>query len=318
MSKLPSISDALDEKMVTSVINKKFNNFVPAFYKFVSEWIINAYSNFKDIEMYMVLIYLVNNDFKFYRKNGIQVDYNTFYKDKTLEIEEIKIIEISRDLQIPKESVRRKIIYLEKIGVIKRTRKKIFIDRSAYETVQPISALKNISYLISISSKILKQENEIPYYFSSNEISEGIKKHFSFCWYEFYKFIFSYYFRWRKELGDFETLCIGLLIMSNASSNKDLVIQDIDIEKWRKRISFADKVGLNSMSISDITGIPRPTVVRKVNSLIKKGYAKIDQKKLISINIEKRVFSKTQKIQEQTIKEISELIYKILNKTTIS
>jgi predicted DNA-binding transcriptional regulator len=318
MSKLPSISDALDEKMVTSVINKKFNNFVPAFYKFVSEWIINAYSNFKDIEMYMVLIYLVNNDFKFYRKNGIQVDYDTFYKDKTLEIEEIKIIEISRDLHIPKESVRRKIIYLEKIGVIKRTRKKIFIDRSAYETVQPISALKNISYLISISSKILKKENEIPYYFSSNEISEGIKKHFSFCWYEFYKFIFYYYFRWRKELGDFETLCIGLLLMSNASSNKDLVIQDINIEKWRKRISYADKVGLNSMSISDITGIPRPTVVRKVNSLIKKGYAKIDQKKLISLNIEKKVFSKTQKIQEQTIKEISQLIYKILNKTTIN
>ena len=318
MSKLPSISDALDEKMVTSVINKKFNNFVPAFYKFVSEWIINAYSNFKDIEMYMVLIYLVNNDFKFYRKNGIQVDYETFYKDKTLEIEEIKIIEISRDLQIPKESVRRKIIYLEKIGVIKRTRKKIFIDRSAYETVQPISALKNLSYLISISSKILKQENEIPYYFSSNEISDGIKKHFSFCWYEFYKFIFSYYFRWRKELGDFETLSIGLLIMSNASSNKDLVIQDINIEKWSKRISYADKVGLNSMSISDITGIPRPTVVRKVNSLIKKGYAKIDQKKLISLSIEKKVFLKTKKIQEQTIKEISELIYKILNKTTIN
>ena len=153
MSILPSISDALDQKKVTSVINKKFNYFVPVFYKFVSEWIINAYSNFKDIEMYMVLIYLVNNDFKFYRKNGIQVDYNTFYKDKTLEIEEIKIIEISRDLQIPKESVRRKIIHLEKVGVIKRTRKKIFIDRSAYETVQPISALKNISYLISISSK---------------------------------------------------------------------------------------------------------------------------------------------------------------------
>jgi len=318
MSTLPNISDALDEKMVTSVINKKFNNFVPAFYKFVSEWIINAYSNFKYIEMYMVLIYLVNNDFKFYRKNGIQVDYNTFYKDKTLEIEEIKIIEISRDLHIPKESVRRKIIYLEKIGVIKRTRKKIFIDRSAYETVQPISALKNISYLISISSKILKQENEIPNYFSSTEISEGIKKHFSFCWYEFYKFIFSYYFRWRKELGDLETLCIALLLISNASSNKDLVLHDIDIEKWRKRISYADKVGLNSMSISDITGIPRPTVVRKVNSLIKKGYAKIDQKKLISVSIEKKVFSNTQKMQERTVKEISELIYKILNKTTIN
>ena len=106
--------------------------------------------------------------------------------------------------------------------------------------------------------------------------------------------------------------------MSNASSNKDLVIQDIDIKKWSERISYADKVGLNSMSISDITGIPRPTVVRKVNFLIKKGYAKIDQKKLISVSIEKKVFSNTQKMQERTVKEISELIYKILNKTTIN
>ena len=318
MSTLPSISDALDEKKVTSVINKKFNNFVPAFYKFVSEWIINAYSNFKDIEMYMVLIYLVNNDFKFYRKNGIQVDYNTFYKDKTLEIEAIKIIEISRDLQMPKESVRRKIIYLEKIGVIRRTRKKIFIDRSAYETVQPISALKNISYLVSISSKILKQENKIPNSFSSNEITDTIKNNFSYCWYEFYKFIFSYFFRWRKETKDLETLCVALLIISNASSSKNFIIQDIDIKKWRKQISYADTVGLNSMSISEITGIPRPTVVRKVNFLIKRGFAKMDQKKLISLKIDEKIFSKTQKIQEQTIKEISELIYKILNKATIN
>ena len=295
MNILPSISDALDEKKVTSAINKKFNNFVPAFYKFVSEWIINAYSNFKDIEMYMILIYLVNNDFKFYRKNGIQVNYNTFYQDKTLEIEEIKIIEISEALEIPKESV-----------------------RTAYETVRPESALKNISYLVSISLKILKQENKIPSFFSSEEISDTIKKNFSFCWYEFYKFIFSYYFRWRKILGDLETLSIALLIISNASSNKDLIIQDIDIEKWRNRISHADKVGLNSMSISDITGIPRPTVVRKVNSLIKQGYAKIDQKKLISLNIEKKVFSNTQKMQERTVKDISVLIYKILNKASIN
>jgi len=318
MSLLPSISNALDEKKVTLAINKKFNNFVPVFYKFVSEWIINAYSNFKDIEMYMILIYLVNNDFKFYRKNGIQVDYNTFYKDKNLEIEEIKIIEISRDLQMPKESVRRKIITLEKLGVLKRSRKKFFIDRSAYETVQPISALKNISNLVSISSKILKQENKIPNFFSSKEISDMIKKNFSYCWYEFYKFIFSYFFRWRKETKDLETLCIALLIISNASSNKNFIIQDIDIKKWRKRISYADAIGLNAMSISDITGIPRPTVVRKVNFLIKGGFAKIDQKKLISVSIEKKVFSKTQKLQEQTIKEISELIYKILNKTTIN
>ena len=121
-----------------------------------------------------------------------------------------------------------------------------------------------------------------------------------------------------KRKKDLETLSIALLIISNASSNKNFIIQDIDIKKWRKRISYADKVGLNSMSISDITGIPRPTVVRKVNFLIKEGFAKMDKKKLISVSIEKKVFSKTQKMQEQTIKEISVLIYKILNKASIN
>jgi hypothetical protein len=37
--------------------------------------------------------------------------------------------------------------------------------------------------------------------------------------------------------------------------------------------------GLNAMSISDITGIPRATVVRKLNKLIKKKYLLINHKK---------------------------------------
>ena len=80
-----------------------------------------------------------------------------------------------------------------------------------------------------------------------------------------------------KELGDLETLCIAILIISNASSNKDLIIQDIDIESWREKYLTQTKLDWILCYIRDYR-YPETTVVRKVNSLIKKGYAKVDQK----------------------------------------
>jgi predicted transcriptional regulator len=41
--------------------------------------------------------------------------------------------------------------------------------------------------------------------------------------------------------------------------------------------------GLNAMSISDITGIPRATAIRKLNRLIKEKHLLIDQKKLYKL-----------------------------------
>jgi DNA-binding IclR family transcriptional regulator len=38
-------------------------------------------------------------------------------------------------------------------------------------------------------------------------------------------------------------------------------------------------LGINAMSISDITGIPRATVIRKLNKLIKENFLKVDSKK---------------------------------------
>ena len=38
-------------------------------------------------------------------------------------------------------------------------------------------------------------------------------------------------------------------------------------------------VGINAMSISDITGIPRATVIRKLNKLVKEKFLFADDKK---------------------------------------
>ena len=43
----------------------------------------------------------------------VKIDYDTFYKDKSIEINKINISDISKDLGVPKESIRRKVLELE-------------------------------------------------------------------------------------------------------------------------------------------------------------------------------------------------------------
>ena len=204
MKKLPSISNQIDEDIIFKVINKNFSKIAPYWLELISSWLIRSYNVFQDIDKYIILVYLINKDLIFFRKNGLIVDYDTFYNDKSIEIPKINITDISTDLKIPKESVRRKVQELEKKGAIKRTGKKIFVDRSAFTTAKPEQTLKELSILISKFSEMLVDEKITNNIFDTNEISESIKANFSFCWYQFYKLLFIFTNRWRDHLADLE------------------------------------------------------------------------------------------------------------------
>ena len=94
----------------------------------------------------------------------IKIDYDTFYRDKSIEIKKINISDISKDLGLPKESVRRKVIELEKEGTIKRTGKKIFVVRDTLYSARATNTLTEIATILHEFNKILKKEkltNEI-------------------------------------------------------------------------------------------------------------------------------------------------------------
>ncbi len=47
--------------------------------------------------------------------------------------------------------------------------------------------------------------------------------------------------------------------------------------------TFKDTIGgINAMSIAELTSIPRATVVRKINNLLKRKLISVDEKKLYS------------------------------------
>ena len=315
MEKLPSISSEINKDEVNKFIFNNFNSISPYFYKLISEWMSDAYKIFKDLDKFLILIYLINTDFEFFRRNNLNITYESFYKDKTLEINKINLIQISKDLNIPKESVRRKISELEKKGVIKKKGKKIFLDRSAYKSQEPINTLKNVSVLLSKFSEISKKNNITKKSLDRTEVSKLIKNNFSFCWYQFFKFIFSYCYRWRKYFGDLEIMLIGITIAFNSVTTASIKLKGIEsyIDKWREEILQNNIRGINAMSISEITGIPRPTVIRKINSLIKLNMIEMDKNKLLNVKFNNKSYKETSELQNETINDLGVFITRTFN-----
>ena len=317
MNKIPRISAQLDENKIFKIINKNFSKLAPTYYKMLSNWFIRAYGVYGDIDKYIILIYLVNKDFIFFRKNGLIVEFETFFKDKTLEIEKINISDISKDLQIPKESVRRKIEELEKKGVIKKTKKKIFISMNAFSPYRVNQGIKEVSTLLHEFNKLLKKENEINKTFEVEEIITSIKKNYSFCWYQFYKFLFVFTNRWRKSVGDLETFCIGMVVMLNFVERESFRVKDLNIKQFQNSLPNIKDRGVNAMSISEITGIPRPTVVRKLKHLIDNNFLSIDEKKLLEVNISGKALQISKDQQDKNILSLSNFTYRVFNQIKI-
>ena len=321
MKSIPSISSEIDKDKIFEIINKNFSKLAPAYYTLVTNWLIDAYKVYNGIDKFIILIYLINKDLIFFRKNGLMIDYDTFYRDKSLEIPKINISDISRDLLIPKESVRRKIEGLQKKGVIKKTGKKIFIDRSGFVNSKANQTLKNFSILVSKFSEILVTEKISNKVFDVDEVSKSIKENFSFCWYHFYKFLFTFTNRWKTDTKtlDLETICIGLIVTINTIQNKAFKDKKLDRKKYLKEVKKTDHIGINAFSISIVTGIPRATVVRKLQFLIDKKFLIIDEKKLYSFGISTKSKQSTviSKLQDKNMGSLSEFLYRVFNQIKV-
>ena len=97
MKHRPSFSNEIDKDKIFKVINKNFSKIAPYWFKLMSNWLIRAYNDFGDIDKFIILIYFINKDLIFCRKNGLIIDFETFYNDKSIEIPKINII---RSLEI--------------------------------------------------------------------------------------------------------------------------------------------------------------------------------------------------------------------------
>ena len=278
---LPKISEQLYKEDILGVIESKYSTLGSVWLSHQMEWMNGVYSSFKDHDKFLILIFLVKKTLDFYSRNFIKLSYDEFYAKETVEIEKFSIAEISEALNIPKESTRRKLLELENEGAIKKIKKKIIIDRSKFYYSKPIDSIKRISRFLSTLSELCKRENILSKNITSEELELAIKNNFSYIWKIYYELQIPMLFTYKKIFKDLETFHIFAICVVNEHLHARKVSDDyMNRDQFLKSIFTINSAqGINAMSISDITNIPRATVTRKLKKLVKRKFLTINDKK---------------------------------------
>ena len=304
MSKsLPEISKQIRSEDILEVLEKNFTSITPVWVPAQMSWMNNVYRTFHDYEKFMIVMHLMLQTFDFYSKNFVKLNYEEYFDQNGVEIKQLNVMELSKALNIPKETTRRKINELEKSGTIKRINRKFIIDRNTWPSIKPVETIKRMSRFLSIFSKLVFNQGLISKPISTENIMKTSKEYFSHVWKLYYEMQMPMLLAYKKIFGDLEAFHVhGVCISNHALNSKKNDNSEMSKEFYLEKYFFSnqkDFVGINAMSISDITSIPRATVIRKLNKLIKGKFLTMDDKKHYSaagfhqkkiLNVQKNTF----------------------------
>ncbi len=316
-------SKTLTDEKVYNIIMSNYSDLSKDWISHQWNWMNNVYGSFNDHYKHMIIISLIEKTLQFYDQMNIQCDYDEYYSKSYLEIEKFSIIELCQKLDLPKETVRRKVLELEKEGVITRIKKKIIIDRKAFKIVKPETQIKFSSKYIYLVSKALNKNRVYSKKLDQKTIENIIKKRFTLCWRWFYRMQIPLVIGYHKFMKDLTTFHIWGTVAMNQVLN---VSKQLDTSNNKTSLNFfktnnvlidnlGSNAGISAMSISDMTSIPRATVIRKCQYLLKEDLVKINSKKqyvLSSMN-----FKKILPYQTEVFWFKAKFIRKVLNLLTI-
>jgi len=269
---------------------------------------------------------------------NIKLSYEQYYSKNFLQIDKFSITELCEKLQLPKETVRRKVLELEKLGVLKRQKKQIIIDRRSFSFIKPENQMKYTAGYILKISEILAKEKLYSKKLEVKTIENVLKKNFSMCWRWFYRMQIPMIIGYHDMFEDLTTFHVWGTVCMNQAFNYGASLEQKNghnqaknyIDYQREMVkgdynSFNEELvrgikarsnGVSAMSVADMTGIPRATVIRKCKFLIKNDYLRLNEKKqyiLTGFNVQRVI-----PYQRLIFKNKAKFIRKVLNLLTIS
>ena len=265
-----------NSEIIYDVLSKNSNDTVTLWFKLQQAWCNNAYSTFKDYDSYLVLVYLVNTVFQKYSDRFQYLSYEEFYEKNELVIDKINLIEISKELNIPKETIRRKVNFLQNQNIIFRKGKAIFFSNAINKMQKPANSKKIMANFLEKTSQILAKESWFGKAFTKEEIERFIDQYFTICWQHWFRLQIPFLVRHRTFFGDLETWnvwgSIGISQFTDYSNQvKNRVVEESTTyaDLYLHLLRHTPKNGINASSISEISKIPRATVIRKLKQLLK-------------------------------------------------
>ncbi len=305
------IDKKLSEKNIQEVLRNNFFKLMPTFYEMQSSFLSGVYKRYGDLEGgHIVLCFARNLHLAVLRKreNNINLDISLdkFWDNhKNVDQSHQKIISIAQKTGLPKETARRKIIYLVKNKHIKKGEK----NKLYWE---PVSELKETYINIirdqikSLSKFIFEQAKFLGIPIQFSKIEKELLNNYSYYWHHYLNVQLQYMKFWQMRLKDLEMLLIGLQTtiqtinflsskMPNDFDNFSLNEVPIEIDIKNANIS--------ATSVAEITGIPRATCIRKLEKYVRMKVLqkdKVNKRYYLSKSLENQILLSNEGIQNTT------------------
>ena len=292
---------------IQKVYKNNYRKIIGEFMNIQSEFLSGIYNRYdKDLDAANIVLFFAKNlhqDTLRLRDNDLNIDisFSNFWNNHSkIRQKNFKIISIAKETGLPKETTRRKINNLIKNKMLEKQKnsvswKPVEKHKDSYNKIVT-EELKQISKLIQVICVHLNIT------FSREKIADELKKYYSFYWYHYLNTQLKYLKMWQNRLNDLELLLISMqcLIQSNLNSDKGI----------NENIKLGS---VSATSISDVTGIPRATCIRKLDKLFKMKIIKKDQETKRYYFDNKKIYNsnilKPDEVAENTIEIFSDFFF---------
>lgn len=308
-----------EEQIIAKIINKNYKEYTKFHYP-LSYQILYLWKNYlgKDLETNLILSNLTIKALRIYNQNNKKKSYKEFIKTKQISIGKVKKAELSRELLIPRETIRRKLEDLKKENFIDMVDGNIDINRKSFEIKDLDTIINKYSKCLNIILDNLGDDKTI----TKKSITEDyLLNNFSKCWINILSMMIELSLIWRKFLKSMENWFIfgtcGLNQMYNLKDSKNFRdLHPDNTENFFLNLTREETSrGLNPTTISDLTGIPRQTVIRNLKNLTKSKALEKDARRNL-FYVPKN--TSQQKSIVETLKKIQLVISQNINKTLIA
>ena len=264
-----------EKNNIEKILKENFTKLMPTFYEMESTFLAGVYKRYGDLEGGNIVIYFARDlhlEILRKRENDLSFDLSLdmFWSNhKNIKQGKKKIISVSKETGLPKETTRRKIISLIKKKHLRKEEKNRLFWEPASEHKD--TYLKIIGEQInSLSKFILEQTKLLQLSVPLAKIEREIKKNYSFYWYHFLTVQLQYIRFWQTRLNDLEMLLIGLqtIIQTVNYVNRKTENAFFANVKTQKNLDFKE-ANISATSVSEVTGIPRATCIRKLDKFVK-------------------------------------------------
>ena len=264
----------------SEVKQKVFDNFVEYVKFFLphqSEFMCGLYKRYQCLENGSLVLYFSKKTHQaILRKKDYDLNHNISFErfwqnHSEVELSQPTIISIAKHVGLPKETARRKLSELTKKKILSKKNKRIaWLPSQDYKDIYNQVVDQEIRSMAKLTKFVTEKLN---LNYSIETITNEYKKEFSFYWFHYLDLQHKWMKIWKKQFKDLEIVLIfiqfAILLSSKLQKEKNISHNKLFNHPETVHDPESQTVSVSATSISDITGIPRATCIRKLNSMAK-------------------------------------------------